>query len=50
LRGSPRYGGVISGTGNGLTASSIGVLLNWCGWRITFINIDPYLNIDAGTM
>lgn len=43
-------GGVISGIGKGLTASSLGVLLKCCGWRVTEINIDPYLNIDAGTM
>ncbi|PXF45093.1 CTP synthase 1 [Gracilariopsis chorda] len=43
-------GGVISGIGKGLTASSLGVLLKSCGWRITAIKIDPYLNIDAGTM
>jgi len=43
-------GGVISGIGKGLTASSIGVLMKSCGWRVTAIKIDPYLNIDAGTM
>jgi CTP synthase len=43
-------GGVISGIGKGLTASSIGVLLKSCGWRVTAIKIDPYINIDAGTM
>ena len=43
-------GGVISGIGKGLTASAIGVLLKCCGWRVTAIKIDPYLNIDAGTM
>ncbi len=43
-------GGVISGIGKGLTASSIGVLMKCCGWRVTAIKIDPYLNIDAGTM
>lgn len=43
-------GGVISGIGKGLTASSLGVLLKSCGWRVTAIKIDPYLNIDAGTM
>lgn len=43
-------GGVISGIGKGLTASSLGVLLKCCGWRVTAIKIDPYLNIDAGTM
>lgn len=43
-------GGVISGIGKGLTASSLGVLLKCCGFRVTAIKIDPYLNIDAGTM
>lgn len=43
-------GGVISGIGKGLTASAIGVLLKSCGWRVTAIKIDPYLNLDAGTM
>ncbi len=43
-------GGVISGIGKGLTASSIGVLMKACGWEVTAIKIDPYLNIDAGTM
>jgi len=43
-------GGVISGLGKGITASSIGVLLKYCGTSVTIIKIDPYLNIDAGTM
>jgi len=43
-------GGVISGTGKGLTASSIGVLLKAYGWRMTAVKVDPYLNCDAGTM
>lgn len=43
-------GGVISGIGKGLTASSIGVLLKSCGYKVTAIKIDPYINIDAGTM
>uniref|UniRef100_A0A383WIW8 CTP synthase n=1 Tax=Tetradesmus obliquus TaxID=3088 RepID=A0A383WIW8_TETOB len=43
-------GGVVSGLGKGVTASSIGVLLKNCGLRVTSIKIDPYLNIDAGTM
>ncbi|KAK1857793.1 hypothetical protein I4F81_000408 [Pyropia yezoensis] len=43
-------GGVISGIGKGLTASSIGVLLKACGWRVTAVKVDPYLNCDAGTM
>lgn len=36
--------------GKGVTASSIGVLLKNCGFRVTSIKIDPYLNTDAGTM
>ncbi|KIY99001.1 hypothetical protein MNEG_8959 [Monoraphidium neglectum] len=43
-------GGVVSGLGKGVTASSIGVLLKNCGLRVTSIKIDPYLNTDAGTM
>ncbi|KAK7386610.1 hypothetical protein VNO78_26944 [Psophocarpus tetragonolobus] len=43
-------GGVISGLGKGVTASSIGLLLKACGLRVTAIKIDPYLNTDAGTM
>ena len=43
-------GGVISGIGKGITASSIGLLLKQCGYSVTAIKIDPYLNLDAGTM
>ncbi|KAL6179676.1 hypothetical protein ACLB2K_046348 [Fragaria x ananassa] len=43
-------GGVVSGLGKGVTASSIGVVLRACGLRVTCIKIDPYLNTDAGTM
>lgn len=43
-------GGVVSGLGKGITASSIGVLLKGCGLSVTSIKIDPYLNKDAGTM
>ncbi|KAK4737337.1 hypothetical protein R3W88_001034 [Solanum pinnatisectum] len=43
-------GGVISGLGKGVTASSIGLILKACGLRVTSIKIDPYLNTDAGTM
>lgn len=43
-------GGVVSGLGKGVTASSIGLILKACGLRITSIKIDPYLNTDAGTM
>lgn len=43
-------GGVMSGLGKGITASSTGVLLQSLGFRVTAIKIDPYLNVDAGTM
>ena len=43
-------GGVLSGLGKGVTASSIGVLLKSAGLRVTSVKIDPYLNVDAGTM
>ena len=43
-------GGVISGIGKGITASSIGLLLKQGGYKVTAIKIDPYLNLDAGTM
>ncbi|CAH1767723.1 13087_t:CDS:10 [Entrophospora sp. SA101] len=43
-------GGVISGIGKGIFASSLGLLLKTLGLRVTAIKIDPYMNIDAGTM
>jgi CTP synthase len=43
-------GGVISGLGKGITSSSIGRLLKSRGLKVTAIKIDPYLNVDAGTM
>ena len=43
-------GGVISGLGKGIIASSVGRLLKEAGQNVTSIKIDPYINIDAGTM
>lgn len=43
-------GGVISGIGKGIIASSTGLLLKSLGLRVTAVKIDPYLNIDAGLM
>ncbi len=43
-------GSTISGIGKGSTMSAIGVLLKACGLKVNCIKIDPYLNIDAGTM
>ncbi|OAD53195.1 CTP synthase [Eufriesea mexicana] len=42
-------GGVISGIGKGVIASSFGTILKHCGIHVTSIKIDPYINIDAGT-
>ncbi|MCX9089669.1 MAG: CTP synthase, partial [Candidatus Methanoperedens sp.] len=43
-------GGVMSGLGKGITAASIGRILKNKGFNVTAIKIDPYINIDAGTM
>lgn len=43
-------GGVVSGLGKGITISSIGRILKSSGLKVTSIKIDPYLNVDAGTM
>lgn len=43
-------GGVISGVGKGIAASSIGLILSGLGKKVTSIKIDPYINVDAGTM
>ena len=43
-------GGVISGVGKGITASSIGLILKNRGLKVTALKIDPYINVDAGTM
>ncbi len=50
----PKYifvvGGVISGVGKGVAASSIGLIMQARGYKVTSIKIDPYINVDAGTM
>ena len=43
-------GGVASGLGKGLTASSLGRLLKMRGLRVTMQKLDPYINVDPGTM
>lgn len=43
-------GGIISGLGKWVTASSIGRLLKSSGYSVTMMKIDPYLQVDAGTM
>ncbi len=43
-------GGVLSSLGKGVTSASIGTILEEMGYKITFLKLDPYLNIDPGTM
>ena len=43
-------GGVVSGLGKGITASSLGRLLKARGYKVTMQKFDPYINIDPGTM
>jgi len=43
-------GGVSSSLGKGLTASSLGRLLKLRGLRVTMCKLDPYINVDPGTM
>ncbi len=43
-------GGVVSGLGKGLSASSLGALLEAHGYSVTLLKIDPYVNVDPGTM
>ena len=44
------FGGVISGLGKGIVASSLGYLLKSLGMKVTIQKLDPYLNVDPGTM
>ena len=43
-------GGVMSGVGKGVVTSSIGLLLQQKGYSMNLVKVDPYLNVDAGTM
>ncbi len=43
-------GGVVSSLGKGLAAASIGALLEARGLKVTFLKLDPYINVDPGTM
>src|SRR3989338_11303924 len=43
-------GGVMSGVGKGVVTSSLGLLLQQKGYPVNLVKIDPYLNVDAGTM
>ncbi len=52
--GRPRFvfvtGGVVSSLGKGISAASIGALLEGRGLKVTMMKLDPYINIDPGTM
>ena len=54
MRGPTRHifvtGGVVSSLGKGLTAASIGMLLEHRGLKVAMQKIDPYINVDPGTM
>ncbi|MEI8254349.1 MAG: CTP synthase [Deltaproteobacteria bacterium] len=43
-------GGVVSSIGKGLASASLGALLEARGLRVTFVKLDPYINVDPGTM
>lgn len=43
-------GGVVSSLGKGVSTASIGALLHARGYKVTAVKIDPYINLDAGTM
>jgi len=43
-------GGVLSGIGKGVVSSSIAKMIQKRGYKVTVVKIDPYINIDAGTM
>ena len=43
-------GGVVSSLGKGLAAASLGTLLEHRGLKVTMQKLDPYLNVDPGTM
>src|SRR5262245_10356645 len=50
----PKYifitGGVVSSVGKGVTAASLGLLLEARGLKVAMMKMDPYLNVDPGTM
>jgi CTP synthase len=43
-------GGVVSSLGKGITSASLGALLKACGLNVTLMKLDPYINVDPGTM
>ena len=43
-------GGVVSSLGKGIASSSLGAILEAHGLRVTLVKLDPYINVDPGTM
>jgi len=43
-------GGVVSSLGKGIASASIGLLLKSRGWKVTILKLDPYINVDPGTL
>ena len=43
-------GGVLSSLGKGITSASIATILKQSGFKVSMLKIDPYLNVDPGTM
>ena len=43
-------GGVLSSLGKGISSSSIGTLLKHTNFSVSILKIDPYINVDSGTM
>ena len=43
-------GGVVSGLGKGISGASLGTMLKARGLRVTMQKLDPYINVDPGTM
>src|SRR5271157_6023604 len=43
-------GGVMSGIGKGVTTASMGKIIQFRGFKVTIMKIDPYLNVDPGTL
>ena len=54
MKDSPKYifvtGGVVSGIGKGVTCASIGRILKSRGFEVSIMKLDPYINVDPGTM
>ncbi len=43
-------GGVVSSLGKGIASASLGAILEARGLRVTLLKLDPYINVDPGTM